>query len=91
MDIHVTWWMWILVSAIFLFVELMTVTFFGLWMAIAAIVPAATVFLFPDITIAGQLTLWIVSMLVCAYCWVKILDILPALKDGDPYSVQTGA
>jgi|GEM_PF-3599852 len=72
MDIHIVWWAWIIVSAIFLFVELMTVTFFGLWMAIAAIVPAVISFLFPDVSLSWQITAWIISMLICAYGWIKI-------------------
>ena len=91
MDIHITWWSWIIVSALFLFVELMTVTFFGLWMAIAAIVPAVITFLFPEVSLTWQITVWIFSMLVCAYCWVTVQKhIYPSPAEDDDIVGQIG-
>ncbi|EGT5675322.1 NfeD family protein [Cronobacter dublinensis subsp. dublinensis] len=72
MDIFVSWWGWIIVGAIFLLIELITTTFFGLWMAIAALVPATVSFFRPDLPLGWLIGIWMISMLVCAYLWVRI-------------------
>lgn len=72
MDGNVVWWSWIIVGAVFLLIELFTSTFFGLWMAIAAVFPAVVSFLIPDMYLGWQIGIWIISMLVCAYLWVHI-------------------
>lgn len=68
----VAWWGWIIVGAVFLLIELMTTTFFGLWMAIAALVPAAISFIKPELPLGWQISVWIVSMLACAFIWVRV-------------------
>jgi len=72
METHYVLWGWAIVCAVFLFVELFTSTFFGLWMAIAALVPAAISFFVPDFPLEWQIGIWIVAMIVCSYLWVKI-------------------
>lgn len=72
MDGNVVWWGWIIVGALFLLIELFTSAFFGLWMAIAAVVPAILSFLISDMHLGAQIGVWIVSMLICAYLWVRI-------------------
>ena len=72
MDTHYVVWGWAIVCAVFLLVELFTSTFFGLWMAIAALVPAAVSFFLPDVSLEWQIGIWIVSMIVCSYLWMKI-------------------
>lgn len=71
MEENVVWWVWIIVGALFLLVELMTTTFFGLWMAIAALVPAVVSLLWPTLGLEWQLTLWIVAMLLCGFLWTR--------------------
>lgn len=72
MDALMVWWIWVIVSAIFLLIELFTLTFFGLWMAIAAFVPAVLALIIQDIPAAWQIFIWIVSMIICAFIWVHI-------------------
>ncbi|MEQ0217765.1 NfeD family protein [Klebsiella sp. CN_Kp114] len=72
MDGNVVWWSWIIVGAIFLLIELFTSTFFGLWMAIAAAVTAVLSFLISDMHLGSQIGIWIVSMIISAYLWVRI-------------------
>lgn len=71
MEDNIVWWAWIIVGAIFLLVELMTTTFFGLWMAIAALVPAVVSLIWPSAGLEWQLTLWIVAMLLCGWLWAR--------------------
>ncbi|OON39575.1 hypothetical protein BTJ39_13040 [Izhakiella australiensis] len=71
MDISIIWWAWIIVSGLFLLVELMTTTFFGLWMAIAALVPALVALIWPELSIEWQLGLWIIAMLLCGWLWSR--------------------
>lgn len=72
MDGNVIWWGWVIVGAVFLLIELFTSTFFGLWMAIAAVVPAIASFVNPDMSLGWQIGIWIVSMFVCAYLWIRV-------------------
>ncbi|EIZ1086084.1 NfeD family protein [Klebsiella oxytoca] len=72
MEGNVVWWGWVIVGAVFLLIELFTSTFFGLWMAIAAVFPAVLSFMIPDMHLGWQIGIWIISMLVCAYLWVRI-------------------
>ncbi|SFN09280.1 hypothetical protein SAMN05216516_102328 [Izhakiella capsodis] len=71
MEVSIVWWAWIIVSGLFLLIELMTTTFFGLWMAIAALVPAFVALIWPDMSIEWQLTLWIIAMLLCSWLWAR--------------------
>lgn len=64
-------WIWVGIGAICGLIELFTVTFFGLWMAIAAFVPAVVVLIAPGISYSGQIGIWCVSILCCAFAWVK--------------------
>ncbi|PIJ49037.1 hypothetical protein BL250_17065 [Erwinia sp. OLTSP20] len=68
---NIVWWAWIIVGGLFLLVELTTTTFFGLWMAIAALVPALTALIWPHFSLQWQLTLWIVAMLLCGWLWSR--------------------
>ena len=70
MEITGVFWFWIAIAAIFALIEIFTVTFFGLWMAIAALAPAILVLILPSFPIAGQLLIWIVASLICAWIWV---------------------
>ncbi|ELY4881577.1 NfeD family protein (plasmid) [Providencia huaxiensis] len=72
MDSYYVVWGWAIVCAVFILVELFTSTFFGLWMAIAAIVPAFIAFFLPDVSLVWQIGIWIVSMIVCSFVWVKV-------------------
>lgn len=71
MDLGNIWWIWIIIGVIFLFIELLTTTFFGLWMAIAALFPAMLGFIKPDISTETQVIAWIIAMIVCAWLWYK--------------------
>lgn len=44
-------WFWVGLGAICGLIELFTITFFGLWMALAAIIPAIVVLIAPEIAI----------------------------------------
>lgn len=71
MEINSIWWIWIIIGVIFLFIELFTNSFFGLWMAIAALLPAILSFIKPDLSIEIQIVCWIIAMLICSVLWVK--------------------
>lgn len=65
------YWLWLGIAAIFAIIEFCTITFFGLWMAIAALVPAVISYFSPELSIVTQLFIWAVASLVCAFIWVK--------------------
>lgn len=72
MDENVIWWGWIIAGTAFLLIELLSTTFFGLWMAIASAIPATLSFLFPKMSLGSQISTWIIAMLICAYLWMRI-------------------
>lgn len=71
MDLTSIWWLWIIIGVIFLFIELFTTTFFGLWMAIAAICPAILGLIQPTLSIEIQIIAWIIAMIICGGLWYK--------------------
>lgn len=72
MDFNIAWWIWLVVAAAFLLVEMLTTTFFGLWMAIAAAVPAFLSLALPELSVDWQIVAWIIAIVLCAFLWVKI-------------------
>jgi len=73
------YWIWLGVAAIFAIIEFCTVTFFGLWMAIAALVPAIVSYFYPHLSVVMQLLIWALSSLVCAFIWVKWIRSKPTV------------
>lgn len=71
MDLHSIWLIWIIIGAVLLLVELFTATFFALWMAVAAIIPAVLVLAYPNISLELQIIIWIIAMFFCAFLWMK--------------------
>lgn len=90
MEITGVFWVWIAVAAIFALIEIFTVTFFGLWMAIAALVPAILVFILPSFPVAGQLLVWVVASLICAWIWVRWIRSKPEPWIAEPLIGQQG-
>ncbi|MDI2112225.1 NfeD family protein [Commensalibacter nepenthis] len=70
-DLHTLWLMWIIIGVILLLVELFTTTFFALWMAGAAIVPAILSFFSPNMSLEFQIIVWIIAMCICAFLWMR--------------------
>lgn len=71
MELSVVWWAWIIVGSGFLLIELMSSTFFGLWMAIAALAPAVSSLIWPQMDLAWQLAVWVAAMLLCGWLWTR--------------------
>ncbi|KGD79454.1 hypothetical protein HA49_02405 [Tatumella morbirosei] len=90
MELTGVFWFWIAIAAIFALIEIFTVTFFGLWMAIAALVPAILVFIVPSFPIAGQLLIWVVASLICAWIWVRWIRSKPEPWIVEPLIGQQG-
>lgn len=65
-------WFWVGLGAICGLIELFTITFFGLWMALAALIPAVVVLIAPEITIEWQIGIWCIATVCCAYAWMKL-------------------
>lgn len=90
MEISAVFWFWVAIAAIFALAELFTVTFFGLWMAIAAIVPAVTVLIVPGLPVISQLLIWIIASLLCAWIWVRWIRSKPEQYPQDLIIGQQG-
>jgi inner membrane protein len=78
MHIESVFWLWISIAILFAIIEFSTATFFGLWMAIAALVPAGLVLLAPATTMVNQLLIWALASVICSFVWVKWIRSKPA-------------
>lgn len=83
-------WIWIGIGAVCGLIELFTVTFFGLWMAIAALIPAAAVLMVPELSFTAQIGIWCLSTLCCALAWVKWSRLKPEQYVEEPLVGQVG-
>lgn len=90
MEITALFWFWVAIAAIFGLIELFTVTFFGLWMALAALVPAITVLMLPQLAVVPQVVLWLVASLLCAWIWVRWVRSPPEPFIAEPLIGQQG-
>lgn len=90
MEITAVFWLWIAVAAVFALIELFTVTFFGLWMALAALIPALAVLLHPGLAAMVQIILWLVASLLCAWIWVRWVRSPPEPFLSEPLIGQQG-
>ncbi len=90
MEITGVFWFWIAIAAIFALVEIFTVTFFGLWMAIAALIPALLVLFFPAFSVIAQVLVWIAASIICAWIWVRWIRSKPEPWIAEPLIGQQG-
>ncbi len=90
MEITGVFWFWIAIAAIFALVEIFTVTFFGLWMAIAALIPALLVLFFPAFSVIAQVLVWIAASIICAWIWVRWIRSKPEPWITEPLIGQQG-
>lgn len=71
-------WLWITIAILFAIIEFSTATFFGLWMALAALVPAGFVLVTPEIAMVNQLLIWALASVICSLIWIKWIRSKPA-------------
>lgn len=90
MLINIDVWLWVAVAAVFAIIEFLTVTFFGLWMALAALVPALIVLIFQSLSLTAQLFIWAIASLLCAMIWVRWIRSKPAVQLSSPLLGQEG-
>ncbi|MFP4910596.1 NfeD family protein [Providencia hangzhouensis] len=83
-------WIWVGLGALFGIIELFTSTFFGLWMAIAAIIPAAIVLVAPGIDLLWQIGIWCIATVCCAILWVKYSRNKPTRYVEEPLIGEVG-
>lgn len=90
MHIVSVFWLWITIAILFAIIEFFTVTFFGLWMAIAALVPALLVLLSPEMTMLNQLLIWALASVICCLVWIQWIRSKPVHYPEPPLAGQEG-
>lgn len=90
MDINGLPALWLSIAVLFAIIEFFSMTFFGLWMSIAALVPAIVLFLHPEMDLASQLIIWVIASLLCAGIWLKWIRSRPARFIEQPLIGQEG-
>ncbi|MDI9094983.1 MULTISPECIES: NfeD family protein [Morganellaceae] len=83
-------WIWVGLGALFGIIELFTLTFFGLWMALAAIIPAALTLVAPDVSLQWQISIWCIATVCCAFFWVKFSRNKPKRYVEEPLIGEVG-
>ncbi len=81
---------WLAIAVLFAMIEFFSMTFFGLWMAIAALVPALVIFFVPALSLVSQLVIWILASLLCAAIWLKWIRSRPSCFIEQPLIGQIG-
>ncbi|MES2662496.1 MAG: NfeD family protein [Pseudomonadota bacterium] len=72
-------WHWIVLGLVLILAELAIVTFTALWFGVAALLVALVLWIFPDITTAVQISIWIVFSIACTLIWFRCIR--PHMRD----------
>ncbi|EQC00797.1 hypothetical protein B738_08689 [Photorhabdus temperata subsp. temperata M1021] len=62
----------------------------ALWIAIAAVVTSVVVLMASELSILWQITIWVISSLVCAFIWVKWVRSKPEEFEAESLVGQQG-
>jgi hypothetical protein len=90
MGIEFVFWYWWVIAAVFLGVEMLTTTFFFLWIAIAAAVTGALSFIMPALGFNVQLFIFAVLGVASVVVW-KHYMLKNSVESDHPHLNQRGA
>ena len=66
-------WHWFVLGVALMILELILPMFAALWFGLAAMVVGVIVLLFPNMSFAGQIWLWIILSIACTVLWFKLI------------------
>ena len=73
MSFEMEYWYWIVFGVLLILSEIALASFFVLWFGLAAIVVGVVLFLFPELSLNGQILLWTILSTLLAVVWFKYL------------------
>ena len=76
---QMAYWHWLVLGMVLMVAEMFTATFVALWFGAAAVVTGAVAWLFPSMTLTGQLLTW--TLLSATLCVGWFWKIRPLMKD----------
>ncbi len=66
---HIIFWHWWVLATVFFVLEVLSLSFFFLWIGMAAVIVGALVFVMPELSWQGQFFTWAVISVVMAVGW----------------------
>ncbi len=73
MSFEMEYWYWIVFGVLLMLGEIALTTFFILWFGIAAIIVGGVLFVYPEMSLNGQILLWTLLSSLLALAWFKYL------------------
>ena len=73
MSFEMEYWYWIVFGVLLILSEIALASFFVFWFGLAAIVVGVVLFLFPELSLNGQILLWTILSTLLAVVWFKYL------------------
>jgi membrane protein implicated in regulation of membrane protease activity len=73
MSFEMEYWYWILFGVVLILSEIALASFFALWFGVAAVIVGAVLFVYPELSLSGQILLWTLLSLLLALAWFKYL------------------
>ncbi|MFY9288313.1 MAG: NfeD family protein [Alphaproteobacteria bacterium] len=66
------WWHWAILGVVLVIAELVVPAFVLVWFGLGAILVALALALFPEMSLIGQLLIWIAASVALVYLWFKV-------------------
>ena len=66
------WWHWIVLGIVLMLLELAVPTFFLIWFGAAAVIVGLLVAVFPALSLAWQIVVWIAGAIAFIWLWFRI-------------------
>lgn len=70
--IQILWWHWVVLGIALMLLELAVPTFFMIWFGAAAVILGGVLLVFPSLTLAWQILVWILSSIAFIWLWFKM-------------------
>jgi inner membrane protein len=68
----IPWWVWVVAGLGLTLLELLVPSFFLLWFGVSALMVGFVVWLSPDLSLAAQLSLWILLCVLLVFAWFRV-------------------
>ncbi|MCB1927542.1 MAG: NfeD family protein [Rhodocyclaceae bacterium] len=72
MDFELLWWHWIVLAVGLALAELAIPSFFVIWFGAGAVLVGLVTLLVHDLSLAEQLSIWILASLAMVYAWFRV-------------------
>ncbi|MCG8670738.1 MAG: NfeD family protein [Pseudomonadales bacterium] len=76
---QILYWHWVLFGLLLIGLEMVLPTFLTLWFGLGALLVGAVLFIWPEMSLAWQLGIWLVDSAIMVFVWFKFIQ--PQMKD----------